>query len=73
MHEKCVEFVVEYCKVSCPTWAHCISTASGFEKGDVEDKKDLLFCLKSTEHQIAGDDVDEEQIELEIEKVSGML
>ena len=73
MHEKCVEFVVEYCRVSCPTWSHCISTASGFENGDIEDKKDLLFCLKSTEHQIAGEDVDEEQIELEIEKVSGML
>ena len=73
MHEKCVEFVVEYCKISCPTWAHCIATSMGFDNGDKKDKKDLLFCLKCVEAEIAGIEVDEEQIELEIEKVSGML
>ena len=73
MHEKCIEFVVEFCRQSCPTWAHCISTAKGFVKGDIEDKKALLFCLKSTEHQNAGKKVIEEEIEKEIEGLTNYL
>lgn len=63
MHEKCIEFVVDYCRQSCPTWSHCISTSKGFDKGDVEDKKGLLFCLKVVECEITGVDVNEEEIE----------
>lgn len=70
MHKKCVEFVVEYCREVCPTWAHCISTASGFTKGDVEDKKSILFCLKVVEHEIAGNVVSEEEIEKEISAIN---
>ncbi|KKK45915.1 hypothetical protein LCGC14_1079610 [marine sediment metagenome] len=70
MHEKCVEFVVEFCREICPTWAHCISTSSGFEKGDVGDKKSLLFCLKITERESEGLEVIEEEIEQEISKLN---
>ena len=66
MHEKCIEFVVEYCKPSCPTWAHCISTAVGFENGDKRDSEDLLFCLKCTEYKVQGIEKTEEEIELEV-------
>ncbi|MCP6718917.1 MAG: hypothetical protein KJI71_01615 [Patescibacteria group bacterium] len=66
MHEKCITFIVEYCRLICPNWAHCISTSTGFEKGDAEDKKSLLFCLKTVEHEIAGEVVSEEEIEREI-------
>jgi len=70
MHEKCVMFVVEYCREICPNWAHCISTSSGFENGDVEDKKSLLFCLKIVEREIAGLEVIEEEIEQEISNLN---
>ena len=73
MHEKCIEFIVEFCRNTCPTWAHCISTSSGFEKGDIEDKKALLFCLKSKEYQNAGKEVNEEAIEKEIAGLTNYL
>ena len=63
MHEKCIEFIVEYCRASCPAWSHCIATSKGFEKGDKEDRKSLLFCLKSIENP----NMTEEEIEKEIE------
>lgn len=66
MHEKCIKFIVEYCRPICPKWAHCISTSKGFETGDKEDIKATLFCLKTVEHEIAGDVVNEEEIEQEI-------
>ena len=69
MHEKCIEFVVEYCRQSCPTWAHCISTSKGFDTGDKKDKTDMLFCLKVVECEIQGLEVDEEAIEKEIAKI----
>jgi len=69
MHEKCIEFIVDYCRQACPTWANCISTAKGFVKGDIEDKKALLFCLKSVENP----DRSEEEIEKEIEGLTGYL
>lgn len=69
MHEKCIEFIVEYCRGTCSTWANCINTSSGFEKGDVEDKKRLLFCLKSVENP----DRSKEEIEKEIEGLTAYL
>lgn len=50
MHEKCIEFVVEYCREICPTWSNCIATTRGFDTGNRKDKEDLLFCLKSVEN-----------------------
>jgi len=69
MHEKCVEFVVEYCRISCPTWSHCISTSTGLDTGDKKDKTDMLFCLKVVEREIQGLEVNEEEIELEIANI----
>ena len=66
MHEKIVGFIVEHCRVVCPTWSHCIATSKGFEKGDVEDIKSTLFCLKCVEREANGLEVNEEEIELEI-------
>lgn len=62
MHEKCVEFVVEYCRNVCLEWASCISTAKGFDKGNKEDITNLLFCLKGVENPGKT----EEEIEQEI-------
>lgn len=67
MHEKCIEFVVEYCRNVCPTWAHCIATSKGFDTGNKRDKEDILFCLKSVEYQFKGIEKTEEEIEKEIE------
>ncbi|MFW9971919.1 MAG: hypothetical protein ACFFDF_17150 [Candidatus Odinarchaeota archaeon] len=69
MHEKVIKFVVEYCRPVCPKWAHCISTSKGFEKGDTEDIKCTLFCLKSVEREIAGKEINEEEIEQEISTI----
>jgi hypothetical protein len=66
MHEKCVEFIVEYCRNICPNWSHCIATALGFDKGDENDKRDLFFCLKSVENP----DKTEDQIEQEISQLT---
>ncbi len=70
MHEKCVEFIVEHCRNICPTWSNCISTAKGFESYTIEDKKDLLFCLKTIERTSKGLDVIEEEIEEEIDTLN---
>ena len=72
MHEKCIEFVVEYCKTSCPNWSHCIATSQGFDNGDIEDKKGLLFCLKCVEEEKLGLEVDEEAIDKEIDALEAI-
>lgn len=69
MHENCIEFVVEFCREKCPTWAHCIATAKGFDKGDKRDKEDILFCLKSIE----SPEKSEEEIEKEIKALEGLV
>lgn len=66
MHENNIRFIVEYCRKSCPKWAECISTALGFEKGDENDIRALLFCCKSVEEP----DKDEKEIDAEVRKIN---
>ena len=72
MHEKCIEFVVEYCRQSCPTWANCIKTARGYDEGTLNDLKGLLFCLKCVEAEKLGLEVDEEAIDKEIDALEAI-